>query len=276
MKLKEVVYLLGLRPKPKHYGIAIESHDLPGEGRVDVARWLHPRAPDPAPRQAEVDLLRRFLRPGDVAIDIGAQQGDTTIPMALAVGPSGTVLALEPNPYTFPVLARNAELNPGKTRIVPLMFAATGVDGTYEFQYGDEGYCNGGLHEGMSRWLHGSAFKVRVEGRNLPAWLTREHPDLEPRLRFIKVDAEGQDLAILETLEDLIRSRRPWLRVEMFALRKSPRGYRRRLFDFLLARGYDVRRYRPDAGVEGEPITPDNLTRWETYDVLCAPREGAA
>lgn len=276
MKLKEVFYLLGLRPKPKHYGIAIEAHDLAGEGRIDVARWLHPRAPDPAPSQAEVDLLRHFLRPGDVAIDIGAQQGDTTIPVALAVGPSGTVMALEPNPYTFPTLARNAELNPGKTRIVPLMFAATRSDGWYEFQYGDEGFCNGGMHEGMSRWLHGSAFKLRVEGRNLPAYLMREHAELVPRLRFIKVDAEGQDLAILETLEDLIRSRRPWLRVEMLALRKSPRGYRRRLFNFLVERGYDLRRYQPDAGLEGEPITPANLTRWEAYDVLCTPREQAS
>src|SRR5205823_13384734 len=144
-----------------------------------------------------------------------------------AVCPTGLVLALEPNPYVFPVMERNAGLNPEKTRILPLNFAAMRAEGFYEFQYGEEGYCNGGFHEGMSKWLHGSAFKVRVEGRNLQDFLTREHADLIPRLRFIKVDAEGFDLAILETLESLIRKRSPFLQVEMFSLRKSSPAYRR-------------------------------------------------
>jgi FkbM family methyltransferase len=222
----------------------IETHDLSGEGRLDVARWSHPGAYRIAPAQvqAAVDQLRRFLRAGDVAIDIGAHAGDTTIPIALAVGPGGVVLALEPNPYVFPVLQRNAGLNPAKIRIVPLMFAAMRADGRYEFQYGEEGYCNGGYHEGMSKWLHGSAFKVQVEGRNLQDYLARTHPDLIPRLRFIKIDTEGFDLAVLETLEDLIRRQRPVLQVEMFSLRKSTPAYRLGLYDFLVGHGYEVHR----------------------------------
>src|SRR5256885_16754774 len=202
LKAKEFIYLLGLKPKPETFGFVIEAHDLPREGRIEVARWLHPGAYRVAPLQlqAAVDQLRRFLRAGDVAIDIGAHTGDTTIPIALAIGATGLVLGLEPNPYVFPVLERNASLNPAKTTILPLNFAAMRTDGFYEFQYGEEGYCNGGFHEGMSKWVHGSAFKVRVEGRNVQAFLTGQHPDLIPRLRFIKIDAEGFDLPILEAL----------------------------------------------------------------------------
>jgi len=273
LKAKEFIYLLGLKPKPKTFGFVIEAHDLPREGRIEVARWLHPGAYPIAPLQvqAAVDQLRRFLRPGDVAIDIGAHTGDTTLPIALAVGATGRVLGLEPNPYVFPVLERNASLNPAKTSILPLNFAAMRTDGFYEFQYGEEGYCNGGFHEGMSKWLHGSAFKVRVEGRNVQAFLTGQHPDLIPRLRFIKVDAEGFDLPILETLEDLVRSQRPFLQVEMFSLRKSSTAYRLGLYDFLVRHGYAVHRVEGNADYLGDRITSDNLMRWNVYDVFCIP-----
>ena len=273
MKAKEFIYLLGLKPKPKTYGFVIETHDLPREGRLEVARWSHPGAYRLAPAQvqATVDHLRRFLRPGDVAIDIGAHAGDTTIPMALAVGPTGVVLALEPNPYVFPVLQRNAGLNLAKATIMPLMFAAMRVDGRYEFQYGEEGYCNGGYHEGMSKWLHGSAFKVEVEGRNVQDFLTQQHPGLIPRLRFIKIDSEGFDLAILETLEELIRRQRPFLQVEMFSLRKSTPSYRLKLYDRLAGLGYDVHRMEGAGNFLGDRVTPENLMRWNVYDVFCVP-----
>ncbi len=251
----------------------IEAYDLPREGRIEVARWLHPGAYPIAPLQvqAAVDQLRRFLRPGDVAIDVGAHTGDTTLPIALAVGATGRVLGLEPNPYVFPVLERNASLNPAKTSILPLNFAAMRTDGFYEFQYGEEGYCNGGFHEGVSKWLHGSAFKVRVEGRNVHAFLTGQHPDLLPRLRFIKIDAEGFDLPILETLEDLVRSQRPFLQVEMFSLRKSTTAYRLGLYDFLARHGYEVHRVEGNANYLGDRITLENLMRWNVYDVFCIP-----
>jgi FkbM family methyltransferase len=273
VKAKEFIYLLGLKPKPKTFGFVIEAHELPREGRLDVARWSHPGAYRVAPAQiqAAVDQLRRFLRPGDVAIDIGAHAGDTTIPIALAVGPTGVVLALEPNPYVFPVLQRNASLNPTKTRIIPLMFAAMRAEGRYEFQYGEEGYCNGGYHEGMSKWLHGSAFKVRVEGMNVLDFLTRSHPDLIPRLRFIKIDTEGFDLAVLETLADLVRRQRPFLQVEMFSLRKSTPAYRLKLYDFLVGHGYAVHRMEGNENFLGDRITPENLMRWNVYDVFCVP-----
>src|SRR5207302_4781141 len=205
LKAKEFIYLLGLKPKPRTYGFVIEAHDLAREGRIEVARWLHPGAYRIAAAQVQavVEQLRRFLRAGDVAIDIGAHTGDTTVPIALAVGASGVVLALEPNPYVFPVLERTAALNRDKTNIVPLNFAAMRTDGTYEFEYGEAGYCNGGFHEGMSKWLHGSAFPVRVQGRNLQVFLEDSHAELIPRLWVFKVDAEGFDLAVLPSLEPL-------------------------------------------------------------------------
>ncbi len=272
MKAKEFLYLLGIRPPPRTFGWVIETHHLGTDGVVEVAQWQHPRAYRVAPTQAAVDQFRRVLRPGDVAIDIGAHTGDTAIPMALAAGPQGAVLALEPNPHVFPVLARNAALNPGKMRILAYPFAAMRTDGPYQFHYGEPGYCNGGYHEGMSRWRHASAYPVDVEGRNLQQLLAREHPELIPRVRFIKIDTEGFDLAVLESISELLTARRPILQVEMFDLKRAPAGYRERLYLFLVRHQYIV--YRVANGdLFGEAISPENLLRWRSCDACCVPAE---
>jgi FkbM family methyltransferase len=183
VKAKELFYMIGLRPKAQTYGFEIKTFDLAEDGKIQYAQWLHPRETPKQITQESVDELRRFLSPSDVAIDIGAHSGDSTIPMALAVGKSGCVLALEPNSYVFPVLAKNAELNPDKTHIIPLPFAATPEDAELTFQYSDSGYCNGGQFDQISRWSHGHAFELRVQGKNLLRFLQKSKPELIPKIR---------------------------------------------------------------------------------------------
>jgi FkbM family methyltransferase len=274
VKIREIPYLLGVRPPPQTYGFDVQAFDLPREGRIEYARWLHPRETAKTVTQDSVDELRKFLAPGDVAIDIGAHTGDSSIPIALAVGKSGTVLALEPNPYVFPVLQKNAALNPDKTAIVPLPFAVTAEDGEYEFEYGDAGFCNGGLHENVSRWKHGLAFKLNVAGRNLTKYLAAEHPELLQRVRYIKVDAEGYDLNVLLSLSDLIAERRPFLRAEVY--KWTGREQRERLFAFLHGAGYEVWRVENEANYRGQRVTATQVMEWRHYDVFAVPSGNAA
>ena len=130
--------------RPEPYGYTVKSLSLPTDGTVEYAQWLHPKDTPHEVLQSEVDALRQFIREGDTVIDIGAYSGDTTVPMALAAGPSGCTFAVEPNPHVFPVLEKNAALNPEKTNIIPLCMAATAEDGEFVFHYSDGGYCNGG------------------------------------------------------------------------------------------------------------------------------------
>jgi FkbM family methyltransferase len=270
MKAKEWLYLLGMRPKPRTYGHEVRSFQLPADGEVQYAQWLHPRESPKIIRQDVVDELRKFLSPGDVAIDIGAHTGDSTLPMALAVGPSGAVLALEPNPYVFPVLEENSRLNSSKTHIVPLMFAATPEDAELDFEYSDSGFCNGGLHEGISRWKHGHAFTLRVRGRNLAAVLARDYADLLPRIRYIKVDAEGYDATVLSTLTGVIAETRPFLRAEVFKATSAPQ--RERLFRMIADLDYAIHRLEDEAHYLGQRLEPRDLMNWSHYDIFCVPK----
>ncbi len=267
MKFKEWFYLLGLRPRPRRYGFEIRQFDLPGTGAVRFAHWLHPKAVARPVTPRMVAELRRYLRPGDCAVDIGAHTGDTTLPLALAVGPQGWVLALEPNPYVFPVLAEAARLNPHLTRILPLPFAATSRDQELEFDYSDAGFCNGGRHEGISRWRHGHAFRLKVHGRNLVTFLEREHPELLPRLRWIKTDTEGSDHAVLESLVSWLTRLRPYLRAEVYE--HLPESRRRAFYRFLRGLGYVVHRFGGDECICAERLDEEDFLRRRHFDVFC-------
>ena len=269
MKLKELPYLLGLQPGPKTYGFKIKSFDLPEDGTIEYAQWLHPKEKGTEIKQATVDALRKCLSPGDVAIDIGAYSGDSTIPIALAVGKSGCVLALEPNRYVFPVLKKNSELNTAKTNIIPLMFAATPEDAGMEFQYSDSGFCNGGRFQGMSRWIHGHAFKLQVQGKNLHSFIRKEFPELLPRIRYIKMDTEGYESEVLRSLDSLVSLCKPFLKVEVY--RKLDDKQRRELYRLISAHKYVIHKIADDAYQIGETLAEQDMSNWRHFDIFCVP-----
>jgi FkbM family methyltransferase len=269
LKPRDLINILGIKPKPVKYGFEVISFELAHEGRIEYAQWLHPAESKKKISQSEVDELRKFISPGNAAIDIGAHSGDSTIPMALAAGRNGCVLAWEPNPYVFPVLEKNASLNRDKTNIVPLMFAATSEPGEYEFEYSDSGFCNGGWHEGISQWRHGHSFKLKVRGENLEWYLEKHYPDLIPKIRFIKVDAEGYDYQILHSLDNLINKQRPFVKCEIYKHLNFEK--RARLFDLLSGWNYDIFKIESESNYMGEKVTKENLTKWRHYDVFCLP-----
>jgi FkbM family methyltransferase len=274
VKLRELAGLAGWRARPRTYGFEVRRFDLPLDGAVEYAQWLHPGEAPKTVRQDVVSHLRRFIRPGDVVIDVGAHTGDSTIPLALAAGPEGCVVALEPNPYVFAVLEKNATVNLGRTVIVPLNFAATAESGPVTFEYSDAGFCNGGRHEGISRWKHGHAFPLTVRGEHLPSWLRTHMPDLERRIRFIKVDAEGYDLAVLRSIADIVDSQRPFVRAEVY--RHTARDQREALLEFFLSRAYQVHRVEDDANYLGDLVRKDDSMRWRHFDVFAVPTEVAS
>lgn len=269
MKFKELLRMAGIRERPVTYPYEVVTFELPLDGQVQYAQWLHPGESRKQILQEVVQELRKFISPGDVAVDIGAHTGDTAIPMALAAGAEGCVLALEPNRYVFPVLQKNAALNRAKGTIVPLMIAATPVAGEFEFEYTDSGFCNGGLHEGVSRWRHGHAFKLAVRGEHLPSYLAAHFPGLSARIRFLKVDAEGYDYQVLASLSSLIGSRKPFIKAEVFKLLNVEQ--RQRLYDLLVQLGYDVYTVESDVKYLGERLDRGDLMNRPHYDVFCLP-----
>ena len=269
MKPRELFYMLGLKPAAKTFGFAVKSFDLPADGALHYAQWQHPAERDRTFVQEDVDELRRYLSPGDVAIDVGAHSGDSTLPIALAVGIQGCVLAFEPNRYVFPILEENARLNSEKTNIIPLMYAAALQDGSMEFEYSDAGFCNGGRHEGISKWRHGHAFKLEVEGRNLEKLVLADYPDLVDRFRYIKIDTEGYDASVLRSISGLVSRCKPYIKAEMY--KKSNAAQRAALYHTIADHGYELFKVESEADYRGQKLSDGDLMKWSHFDVFCVP-----
>jgi FkbM family methyltransferase len=145
-----------------------------------------------------VESFRQFISPDDFVIDIGAHSGDTSVPMALAAGPSGYTLAIEPNPYVYKVLAANAALNRTKTNIVPRCCAATQEDGDFVFHYSDASFCNGGF-KSQQRWrLYRRKYPLTIRGQNLAPSMQTEFAvylsKLSPTSKSMPRDTIGRSL----------------------------------------------------------------------------------
>ena len=59
----------------------------------------------------EIELLCSFVKPGDCVLDVGANIGLYSLALSGAVGPSGRVVAIEPDPDNLALLHKNLRAN---------------------------------------------------------------------------------------------------------------------------------------------------------------------
>lgn len=222
----------------KQYGFRIETFPIPEFGNIEFAQWLHPFETPKKVSLANIQFYKHLTHEGGMIIDIGAHTGDTTVPMALAVGKNGLVLGLEPNPYVYDILTQNARLNPDVTNIVPLCFAATKEDGSFIFNYSDASFCNGGLLTEIENKNHHHNYELRVIGKNLQNYLMANFNQDLPRLNLIKIDAEGFDKEIIKTIPEILRDFKPALMVECY--KRLVLQERFELFDLLTQFDYSM------------------------------------
>jgi FkbM family methyltransferase len=263
-----------LRPRKRiqfaDYGYEVRQFQLPRDGLVEYAQWLHPSETPKLMTQPLVNALRHFVSPGDFVIDVGAHSGDTTVPMALAAGRDGCTLALEPNLHVFKVLTANASLNRDRTNIVARCCAATQDEGQFVFHYTDAGYCNGGFRS-QQRWrFYRRKHALTIQGRNLLNMLQTEFNEWLPKLSYIKVDAEGYDGAILASILPILRAMRPVVRTEVY--RRLLAAERFALFDLLANAGYRIHRLKESDHSLGPTLQRDDMTKEKHFDVLAVAR----
>lgn len=256
----------------KEYGTDVLTIPL-ADGPVKFAKWQHPLEAPGDFGQEHVEFFRRWIKPGDLAIDIGAFTGDTTVPMALAAGPDGLVLGLEPNPHVFKVLEQNAGLNQDRTNIVPLNFAATDRDGTFTFEYSDASFCNGGF---LAKMESGEAhkaqhkYKLDVTGKDLGRYLSQTYSDRLGSLALVKVDAEGYDKDIIRNLRPLLSRHHPVVITECLPALNDQE--RQELLASLTDTGYDAYRLDGFTSVLTERLDAERMRSREHFDILAVPQ----
>ena len=257
----------------REYATRTDVFTLSQEGRVEFKNWDNPLVRPFEIKQGMVDFFKQFIRPGDLAIDIGANIGDTTVPMALAAGPEGTTLGFDPNPFVFKILLQNASLNRDKTNIHAHPFAITVEEEEFYFISSEASFANGGISK-TKESIHGKYIQPgKIKGVNLKKFLEQQYPDQLKKLSFIKIDTEGYDKEIIRSISDLIDASRPVLIAEVF--KKSSPQEKGELFDLIHGHHYDLFLFEDfDIRARVTPVnTREELSNFrKTVNIYALPR----
>jgi len=207
--------------------------------------------------EGEMEAFAQLVRPGDVAIDVGANIGTHTVALAQLVGTAGGVVAFEPHRILFQTLCANVTLNslanvfchnlavglePGEARVrvydpsLPQNAGATTVG-------------NDPVGEAVS--------VVKLDELGLK------------KVRLIKVDVEGMELDVLRGGEELIATNAPTLYIENDRPEQSAN-----LVRYIDSLGYDLYWHCPPLFNSGnffgnsENVFADTISR----NMLCMPK----
>jgi FkbM family methyltransferase len=170
-------------------------------------------------QQETLDLLKNFITPDSVVIDIGAHIGTLSVPLAHM---AGKVIAFEPGPATFSLLKKNIEQNNLTVDVRNKGLGAKSGHATVQTMHPTNAGANMlALGDGP------------IEISTLDDEI--DYGDL------IKMDVEGMEPSVLEGATDLIEKHHPIIlsEINLSALRAnhfSPRD----IENFLTKRGYDL------------------------------------
>lgn len=179
---------------------------LPEGVRLELKRLNHLRqlrAGRFASPEPEFRALERWVHPGDWVLDVGANVGHYTARLSNLVGAQGRVVAFEPMPETFAILASVAAACPhGNITLVN----AAASDRTDLVSMSAPAYASGG------RNLYQARIGDDDAGRSI-ATLPIDALAL-PRVSLAKIDVEGHEAAVLRGMAQLLGRDRPVLIVE--------------------------------------------------------------
>lgn len=153
-----------------------------------------------------VAAVQQSVTPGMIALDIGAQSGFYTLLLSKLVGPQGNVVAFEPFPANFRVLAENVRLN-GLSNVIPRQEAVSAQSGELSLTMppGQANLLAGPL-------LAGEATQdVIVRAVSLDDWASASGS----QINFLKMDIEGAETDVLRGAQRVLHDHRPIMVIEL-------------------------------------------------------------
>ena len=194
---------------------------------------------------AERRFFERTVAPGQVVVDVGANQGIFTLLLSHLVGPHGRVVSLEPEPGLFAALDENCRVN-AATNVTRIQAAAAGARS------------QGVLH--CSRFNRGdNRLTASLAGASVPVAIV-PLDDVVPsgEVNLVKIDVQGYELHVLQGMPAILeRSRAISVLFECWPAGLRHAGHTpRELIDFFVARGFSL-----------FELTGDGVRPVETCDV---------
>lgn len=188
----------------------------------------------------------RHIKPGDTVVDVGANLGYYTLLAAELVGEGGRVIAVEPNPLVHAFLRDTISVNGFSSRVTALNAAIGGRsrEATAPF------FVPKGEPKNGRFLLPGEdAHRLSALGDVLSVRTMDTLPVDSGRVDFIKIDVEGAELEVLETIAPLVEAHRPKIVCEV----NFARGYGYDEIARFLGQGAELRHLDFDGEIK--PLT---------------------
>lgn len=150
-------------------------------------------------------IFRAAVPEGGVAVDVGANVGWHSLLMARLAGPSGRLVAVEPNPSVRAKLIDNLVANRLENVIV-IPFAISAAEGWFRFHGPPAADGSSGSGHLLSRDALPTSASFDVETRRLDTVLAEAGVG---RLDLMKIDVEGFEWPVLQGAENSIERFRP-------------------------------------------------------------------
>lgn len=144
---------------------------------------------------AEYEAFRASVGPGDVALDVGANVGAYALLLGQWVRPGGRVYAFEPAPEAFAGLTRHVEMNGLGEVVRPVQAAVSDHAGTADLVADGIQGTNRIASSGS-----GTPNRVLVQAVTLDEFCSQV--GITPK--FLKIDVEGAELAVLRGARETI------------------------------------------------------------------------
>jgi FkbM family methyltransferase len=251
----------------KEYPTTIDTFQTKDYGAIRFANWDNPLVAHKEIDQKYLDFFKKFIKEGDLALDIGANIGHMTVPMGFITGKKGLTMGFDPNPYVFKILEVNANLNADKTNIQCFNFAITDEDDTYFYNSSEASFNNGGISKEPNNQHGKFALSQKIQGVKLEDFLKKEFPTQLPNLRLIKIDTEGYDKEIIKSIANLLVEYGPVVISECF--KDNTPESRFEQFELLHSKGYSLF-YIEDFSIDTTilPILKkEDMLKWKHFDL---------
>jgi len=189
----------------------------------------------------EIVFIKKFIKKGDVLIDIGSNIGLFSLHASKIVGDTGKVFAIEPTPITFKRLVENINLNQFNN-IKTFNIGLSNKRETLRFNISNDGHDAWNSFADLFELENSTSVEIEVNTiDNLIKENNVNHIDL------IKLDVEGWEKFVLEGGEELLKmDDTPAFMIEFTEENAFSAGYYcGEIYDFL--KNYDYEWYTYDA-----------------------------
>jgi len=157
--------------------------------------------------EPETLILNHFLRPGDWVVDVGANIGQYSWQFSNIVGATGRVLAVEPVPETFALLAAHAQMFPSQNVSLFNVALSDRIDTANMFVPR--------LETGLRNYYQASLNHHKTEDCSCTVlMLPFDKFEFLHSIALIKIDAEGHDEQVITGMMTTIKRDKPVLIVE--------------------------------------------------------------